>query len=237
MKKGGIVACFLLITVLVSGCSNNKEIVSDDIISQKHLSVEKTPITVMVKYGFAINTLEAEVERLFPQIDLIQVGNYTYNGSPELEKRFEHDDITEIVMTWPLEAGEKYWADRLLDLSGFPFTGQYNISMLDTISRDGKLYYLPGPSELRAIVYNKTLFEENDWELPTSFEEFIELCNTIEQSNIRALQLNFWNKEILDAAFIGFGYRESFSTPENVKKLDDFNQKGEGGFIIFQAFV
>ena len=45
---------------------------------------------------------------------------------------------------------------RLLDLSSMPFTSRYNTAMLNSIARDGKLYYLPGPAQVRGIVYNKT---------------------------------------------------------------------------------
>lgn len=41
-------------------------------------------------------------EEKFPQIDIIQVGNFTSRqGIVEYKRRLEHDDLTDIIMTWP----------------------------------------------------------------------------------------------------------------------------------------
>lgn len=218
----------MLTTGLVS-CSQ-KVNTQTEILTQKVLSPDKIPITVLVKNAFTINTFEKEVEKKFSNIDIIQVGNYSSNmGIAEYEARLKNGDLTDIVMTWPLDVGEEYWSQHLLDLSSFSFTGKYATSMLDNISKDGKLYYLPGPSQVRGIVYNKTLFEEKGWSVPTDFDSFIKLCKTIEESGIRSFQLGLGNQEVLDTAFVGFGYEQSFSKPENAHKIKNYNN-GIGSF-------
>lgn len=223
-----MVVVAMLTTGLVS-CSQ-KVNTQTEILTQKVLSPDKIPITVLVKNAFTINTFEKEAEKKFPNIDIIQVGNYSSNmGIAEYEARLKNGDLTDIVMTWPLDVGEEYWSQHLLDLSSFSFTGKYATSMLDNISKDGKLYYLPGPSQVRGIVYNKTLFEEKGWSVPTDFDSFIKLCKTIEESGIRSLQLGLGNQEVLDTAFVGFGYEQSFSKPENAHKIKNYNN-GIGSF-------
>lgn len=224
----------IILTVLagtiffLSSCTQKPLLEPSDILTQKPTSSEKIPITILVKYAFSINSFEEAVEKKFPQIDIIQVGNYTRDmGKAEYTSRLEHDDLTDIVMTWPLDVGKQYWEDRLIDLSGMNFTSKYNISILDTISDKGKLYYLPGPSQVRGIVYNKTMFEEHNWEVPKNFEEFEELCQTIEESGIRSLQLPFQNSEVLDTAFVGYSYADCFSKPVNSQWLTDYNE-GKG---------
>lgn len=140
-----------------------------------------------------------------------------------------HDDIPDIVMTWPLDVGREYWSDRLLDLSGMEFSSRYNTSMLNDISTDGKLYYLPGPAQVRGIVYNKTLFKEKGWEVPKDYEGFLELCKTIEASGIRSIQLGFQNQEVLDTAFVGYNFGNYFSRPQDLEWMDNYNQ-GIGSF-------
>lgn len=204
--------------------------VQEDILTQGIIPPDKIPVTLLVKYAFSVNTFEKAAEERFPQLDIIQVGNYTSeSGLAEYAARMEHDDLTDIMMTWPLDVGEPYWADRLLDLSALPLTSSYNTAMLNTIAREGKLFYLPGPSQVRAIVYNKTLFQERGWEVPTDFEGFVALCQEIESSGIRSLQLGLGNPEVLDTAFIGYSYAGSFSKPEDAQWLADYN-RGEGSF-------
>lgn len=203
---------------------------SGDVLTQKPTESGKTTVSVLVKYAFSINKFEEALETRFPNIDLVQIGNYTRDmGTDEYSARLEHNDLTDIVMTWPLDVGEEYWSDRLMDLSGMEFTSRYNTSMLNDISRDGKLYYLPGPAQIRGIVYNKTMFKENGWEVPSNFDEFVELCKTIEESGIRSIQLGFRNSEVLDAAFVGYNFNNFFSSPQDLQWIDDYNQ-GIGSF-------
>lgn len=229
------IVCILLVSVLIltsfAGCNKNtSKTATNDVLSQKVSADGKIPVTVLVKHAFSINAFEKVAEEKFPEIDIIQVGNYTSDmGVNEYAARMEHDDLTDIVMTWPLEVGEAYWEDRLIELSAMPFTEKYVTSMLDNISRNGKLYYLPGPSQVRGIVYNKTLFKDKSWTVPTDFESFIKLCKKIEQSGIRSLQLGLSNAEVLDTAFFGFGYDSSLSKPQNAQRLLNYNN-GHGSF-------
>lgn len=229
------IACVFLASMVIltsfGGCNKKtSKTASNDILTQKVSAEGKIPVTVLVKHAFSINAFEKAAEEKFPELDIIQVGNYTSDmGINEYAARMEHDDLTDLVMTWPLEVGEEYWDDRLIELSAMPFTKKYVNSMLDNISRNGKLYYLPGPSQVRGIVYNKTLFEEKSWTVPTDFNSFIALCKKIEESGMRSLQLGLSNSEVLDTAFFGFGYDSSLSKPQNAQSLLNYNN-GQGSF-------
>lgn len=225
-----ISAGMAVLFIFLAGCQNNARVGEEDILTQKETDGKRIPITVLVKYAFSINGFEKAVEEKFPDIDIIQVGNFTRDmGISEYASRLEHDDLTDIVMTWPLDVGQEYWSDRLMDLSGFDFTSRYNLSMLNDISKDAKLYYLPGPAQVRGIVYNKTLFNENGWKVPKDFDEFVRLCQTIEESGIRSLQLGFKNAEVLDTAFIGYSLSDCFSKPQDSQWIKDYNS-GVGNF-------
>ncbi|MEG1566902.1 MAG: extracellular solute-binding protein [Anaerovoracaceae bacterium] len=232
ITKKRICTIVLLVTLVSGLCScgtpDADPTVEKDILSQKIIEDGRTPITVLVKNAFSINGFEKAVEKKFPDIDIVQVGNYTRDmGIAEYEARMKNDDLTDIVMTWPVSAGEAYCADRLIDFSSLPISGKYTAPMLNDISKSGELYYLPGPSQVRGIVYNKTLFEENGWKVPNSFEGFISLCHTIEKKGIKALQLGLENEEVLDTAFVGYGYGDCFNKPENAQRIKEYNN-GKG---------
>lgn len=244
MRKALHALFCLTLLVLLGACEPPSPPQPTEIVSQKATPPGKTVITVLVKYAFSINAFEEAVEKKFPQIDIVQVGNYTRDrGIVEYARRLEHDDLPDIVMTWPLNVGEEYWESRLLDLSSLPFTSRYTTSMLNNIARNGKLYYLPGPAQVRGIVYNKTLFAEKGWQVPHNFESFIALCQQIEASGMRSLQLGFGNAEVLDTAFAGFSYGDSFSSPSDAQWLAEYNA-GTGSFTrhkpaldIFQRMI
>ena len=227
-----LLVCLVVALTAVYGCTlgNQSKLSTKDIVTQKKISKNRVPITVLVKYAFSINEFEKIVEEKFPNIDIIQVGNYTSGrGLVEYERRLKNDDLPDIVMTWPLNIGEEYWDERLIDMSGMSFTSSYHTSMLNKIDHHGKLYYLPGPAQVRSILYNKTLFAENNWRVPNNFEEFVALCQKIEASGIRSLQLGFANSEVLDTAFVGFSYGNNFSRPLDSHWMSNYDN-GEGDF-------
>ncbi|MEG0694629.1 MAG: extracellular solute-binding protein [Erysipelotrichaceae bacterium] len=231
-KKATYLILTSLLVASISGCSQTKvKETSEDILTQNVVDKDKMQITVLVKPAFFINSYEKVIEKKFPKVDLIQVGNYTSDmGIEEYKARLKNDDLTDIIMTWPLDVGKEYWEDRLLDLSSLPLTSNYNQERLENISENGNLYYLPGPSQLRGIIYNKTMFEEKGWQVPTDFESFISLCHTIEASGTRSLQLGLKNSEVLDTAFVGYGYDECFSKPKDVSWRKNYD-KGKGKFF------
>lgn len=225
-----LIALMALTIGILSGCGEKESAQAEDILTQKKAEEGRTQITVLVKYAFTINAFEKAVEERFPEIDIVQVGNYTSNmGKEEYAKRLEVDDLTDVIMTWPLNVGEEYWSERLIDLSGMEFSNKYNISMLDSISKDGALYYLPGPSQVRGIVYNKTMFQENGWKVPKNYDEFIKLCNAIQDTGIKALQLGFRNSEVLDTAFTGYSFGDLYGTPSDSQWVKEYNE-GEHSF-------
>ncbi|MEG1869852.1 MAG: ABC transporter substrate-binding protein, partial [Oscillospiraceae bacterium] len=249
-KYTRILAVLLILTILLTNftaCVNKQgySTPQPDVLTQKVIEKDKIPVTVLVKYAFSINAFEVAVENKFPNLDLVQVGNFTSDmGLDEYEARMKNDDLTDIVMTWPLDCGSQYLEERLLDLSAMPFTSNYNISKLNEISRDGKLYYLPGPSQIRGIVYNKTLFAEKGWEVPTDFDGFISLCKQIEATGIRSLQLGLDDPEVLDTAFIGYSFANCYATPKDTQWIMDYNN-GVGSlgdhfapaFEVFQTLI
>lgn len=238
MKKMKIKVLILTsITLLLISACGEKTTSSQDIISQKKEEEGKIPLTISVKYAVYLDRFEKAAEEHIPGLDLIQVGNFTSNYSDEYAQRLENDDLTDIVNTWPLDAAARNCEERLIELSGKEFTSRYTLSMLNSISQDGKLYYVQGPTQVRGILLNKTMFEEQGWKIPTDFEEFIAVCKEIEASGIRALQLSFWNKEVLRYTFAGFGYGESFSTPRSVEALQEYNSgKGKLQDFAMPAF-
>lgn len=61
---------------------------------------------------------------------------------------------------------------------------------LDGFSKDGKLYGLARNTDVIGIYYNSKMFEENGWEVPTTYEAFLELCDTINDAGISPVAMD-----------------------------------------------
>lgn len=54
----------------------------------------------------------------------------------------------------------------------------------DGFSKDGKLYGLPRNTDVMVVYYNAKMFEDNGWEIPTNYDEFLSLAATINEAGI-----------------------------------------------------
>ena len=83
--------------------------------------------------------------------------------------------------------------DDISDLDEVQTVKQAYLDMdkeLEFIPKDGT-YALPYVANAAGILYNKDLFEENGWKVPTTWQEFTTLCDEIKQSGTLPLYLGF----------------------------------------------
>lgn len=60
----------------------------------------------------------------------------------------------------------------------------YDSWALDSLKRDGKLYGLPEGKEGLVVYYNKKMFTDNGWKVPTTYTEMLDLCAAIKAKGI-----------------------------------------------------
>ena len=61
---------------------------------------------------------------------------------------------------------------------------------LEFIPKDGT-YALPYAANAAGVLYNKDMFAENGWKVPTTWSEFTALCDEIKESGTLPLYLGF----------------------------------------------
>ena len=110
----------LCMALLLTACEKTETRTVEDIWTQKTIPEGKIPVTILVKYAFSINEFERAAEKKFPQLDIIQVGNYTFDrGLVEYQRRLEHDDldleIEMIFSDWVEELNRKCPYRRILN--------------------------------------------------------------------------------------------------------------------------
>ena len=93
------------------------------------------------------------------------------------------DDIPDIFITTQI-LDEELAKERLVDLSGYPFINDFSTSILDQVSIDAGVYLLPISYSMYGIFYNKTLMQENGWEVPSTFAELEDLCEEIRAAGL-----------------------------------------------------
>lgn len=141
-----------------------------------------------------------ELEKIFeaenPDYDVEITSLYDANTliQNHLESKDNADDLyISVGSEWKSYAAQGYFAelDEYLDdavddttLEG-KVADEYKNSIYFTKSDGSKhCYRLPWTSGVGGIYYNKKMFTENGWQIPTTFEQLLALCETIVNSNI-----------------------------------------------------
>ncbi len=121
------------------------------------------------------------IQTHFPDVKL-QVEYYAVpnNASGYVERLIESGNAPDIVYSGAI-LEEELQKNYLLDLSVYDFAGQYSVSIINQRDVDGALYMLPGTYSVFSMLYNKSLFEEKGWTVPTTNDEFVTLCRQIRE--------------------------------------------------------
>lgn len=102
-------------------------------------------------------------------------------------KAYAMDGMPDVVSIW----GQPSFLDEVLDagvlaeLQEEDYTDYGFIAgSLDGFKKDGKLYGLPRNTDIMLIYYNQKMFEDNEWTVPATYNEMLDLCGKIKDAGI-----------------------------------------------------
>lgn len=124
---------------------------------------------------------------------------------------------------------ELYDAGFAMDCSDIPgVLDNFTAASLEPwTAADGNIFAVPFAAVSQVIYYNETIFEENGFEVPTTWEDFLVVCQTLQDAGITPLANGIAsNWDILECVFLGmvpnyiaFEDRAAYESGE--KKMND----------------
>lgn len=190
MKGRGIgkllfTGCILILSVFLPGCS-----------SSKNNSVTEIEI---VQYKPEASNYFKMVEKAFNEThDNIHLTiNSPNDAAAILRTRFIREDYPDIVgIGGDIEYSYYVDAQILADVSNYK--GLSDIKQvyrdidesLELVPTDGT-FAVPYMANAAGILYNKNLFEQNGWKIPTNWNELITLCEEIKKTDILPFYFGF----------------------------------------------
>ena len=98
------------------------------------------------------------------------------------------DEMYDIFFQWSSQVPGYNDIGLLLDLTPYiddEWRSWYiNDAALEEYSDDGKVLGMPLRGTAVFVIYNVDMFEENGWEIPTTQEELVALCDTILETGL-----------------------------------------------------
>ena len=244
----------VMVTISLSGCGGKilkKGVLSgtaeNEILTLTPVDQNKEMVTIHFEYGVDIaGALEQTIETQFPNVEIVMVHDGGNNSTSLLEGNLREGTACDLIFSRVIQKLTGEPQDYFYDLSGEEFVNNFYLTSLETCFQpDGGLYYLPGPSNLYGIIYDKTVMEENGWEVPGSYTEFVELIQTIENSGLTVIEeLDGQTKEVpvrairpsmkfydsFRSQLYPFVYQQIFAGKENVEWIVGF-QNGEASLV------
>lgn len=159
----------------------------------------KTVITMIQYKPEAVKAFEVMEERFNATHDDIELKIESPNEAMTILKtRLIKEDYPDIIgIGGDINYSNFLDAELFMDISDFEGVDDIKSAYmqieedLEFIPQDG-VYALPYVANAAGILYNKEMFSENGWEIPTTWTEFTELCDTIsETTDIDPLYFGF----------------------------------------------
>ncbi|THF76087.1 ABC transporter substrate-binding protein [Cohnella fermenti] len=96
------------------------------------------------------------------------------------------EDVPDLFLQWPGRGkiGVAINAGYLADLSSLGPVADIDQGQLSPFSQDGKVYGIPWAKNFLGVYYNKTLFEQQGLNVPTNWEELLEVADRLQSAGV-----------------------------------------------------
>lgn len=220
-----IILVVLLSLLALVGCKGDDNgLANNEVISMIPYDTKRPTLVITTTDGMDWERLQKDLDAAFPDVNIV------LRLAMNLEST-ALGDVADIYLAGQATLSPEV-ESHLLDLSAFSSTSNYYTTSLAACAsiNDGKQYMLPLPGNIRGIIYNKTMFEENGWKVPQGKSEFIKLCHTIEDSGVVDVAFQPSIYYAAEALLIGefFQMANMFDTLDFFTWYENYAKKGIG---------
>lgn len=130
-----------------------------------------------------------EFEKQNPDIKVNLLGKEQSEHIKSIKMQSQSDDLPDMFWMLKSSAEELNAAGALLDLSGFlsnnsEIASSLRSNMVEDFQQDGVQYGLPYQPLVTGLFYNRALLADHGLEVPTTFDELIEVSKTLSSNGI-----------------------------------------------------
>lgn len=230
MKKKlvSILLCAVMAVGLVSGCGSSSSDETSDTAEGEETTASEDggeKIKLRMSYWNSEDTVQTLLDYLAEEVPDV-----------EIEFQFIDNSNYDTIVDTQLSAGEG--PDIICESPGSALKhaklgyltevnelgGLYSDAGTRLYSYDGNVYALPGISWFEGCYFNKEMFEENNIELPTTFDEYIDVCKQFQDLGITPLAAGLKSWEPMLKNSMAFVTAEYLSTPEGENFCADYRE-------------
>lgn len=205
MKLKKLTGMYLLGVLLVSslsGCGSNITSEQEKVENSAIEDSDKTVLTVMAS-GTAADTYKETYQGIAD--DFSANNEYGVTVQFEFYEREQYktklttlmaaNAVPDMFFTWELdylrpfvEGGKVYDLTEELNKDE-EWKSRFVEGALEPLTYDGKTYAVPTQTTIATMYYNKQIFADNGVEVPTTYEEFLNVCETLKKNGVIPMTL------------------------------------------------
>lgn len=225
------VLCAAMTLGVVAGCGSTSG--SADASSSTKADATETEkdssdkVTIRMSYWNSEDTMQAMLDYLADAVPNVEI-EYQFidnsNYDTIIDTQLSAGEGPDIICESPgsaLKHAKLGYLEALDDLAA-----DYSSAGTSVYGYDGNTYALPGISWFEGIYYNKEIFEENNIELPKTFDEFLDVCSKFQDAGMTPLAAGLKSWEPLLKSSMAFVTAEYLSTDEG-KGFGEAYRNGE----------
>lgn len=180
-----LMAGMLMSLTMITGCSNAAAdpAESAETPSQGEAPAEKVKLEFINQKQEAVQTFTEIVkafEKEYPDIEVEL--NSPSESITVLTTRASSGTLPDLFTDWPSQAYYKEFANNgyIEKLSSYDFMKNIDSAILEQCKLpDGEVYTMPVSLNTYGVFYSKQIFEDLKLTVPTTYDEFLKLCDTI----------------------------------------------------------
>ncbi|MCG8502120.1 MAG: extracellular solute-binding protein [Firmicutes bacterium] len=189
VKKGlGLVLAAILMLGAV-GCGNQTPANS---LKEEGEGSQKASVEFFQFKREAVDTFNVLIEQFnkkYPDIEIKQ--NTVPDDTKVLQARAATNDFPDIYQRWPSDAAYRNYVKNgfIMDVTNEAFIENAIPAIRKSFEFDGKIYGVPLSMNASGVIYNKKIFEDAGVDIPTTWDAFIEVCETLKGKGITPIEL------------------------------------------------
>ena len=205
MKKKiiSVVLCAAMAAGVLAGCGAKGSDSKSEKTSDGKTKIRMTYWNSEDTVKSLLEYLEKEVPDVTGEFQFIDNSNY----DPVVDTQLSAEEGPDIICESPASALKHAKLGYLEELD--ELGAKYSEAGTNVYSYDGGVYALPGISWFEGIYFNKQMFEENNIALPTTFDEYIDVCKKFQELGVKPLAagLKSWEPMLKNSmAFVAAEY-------------------------------
>ena len=218
-KSMAAMLCAALITSTLAGCGQ-----------PEHGEPEKVKVTMV--YSEKLEHVEALIEDKLPDVDFQWERMISSSFNSIIRRRLDAGHGPDLVIS--TQPADQDSGKYLMPLGGYAFTADYESTLINSLSVDGMVYYLPFPGQYYGYIVNKTLFDEAGIALPRTNQEFLDALMWFKDQGIGVSQTGhvFGFRDQIDTSLgyflAGCMVPDFLGTVDGVGWLSEFEEKQTG---------